>query len=214
MRKFLKILIIVSLVGFLVTCVTLLGIFWWSSQQYNKIFPSEPLNLPTPSSATELTLEEDGTLIWTADELEAWIWALEATELHSLDIQFTDLNEIWVRCSIQIMEERFLNIDALLTAEWNEGAIELDNPLTDQSNTMRGYWSTIKTSKVLIGEHSIEEYEHWFNHTDSSYSELMLPMWIEYRLNNPVIDQFANTVQNISIQNQTLIVQFHSPEPN
>ena len=113
------------------------------------------------------------------------------------------------------MGERFLNIDALITAEWNEGAIELDHPLTDQNNTMSGYWSTIKTSKVLIGEHSIEKYEHWFNHTDSSYSELMLPMWIEYRLNNLLsLINSANTVQNISIQNQTLIVQFHSPDSN
>ena len=66
MRKFLKILIIVSLVGFIVTGATLVGIFWWGNNQYNKTFPSEPFNLPTPSTAKEIVLEEDGTLIWTA----------------------------------------------------------------------------------------------------------------------------------------------------
>ena len=210
MRKFIKFLIILTLIGIVVVSVIMVGIFWWGNNQYNKTFPNEPLNLPAPSLPDEIEFTEDGSLYLSAEDIESWIWAQNISELHSLDIQFTELNEIWLRCSVEIMEDRFLNLDAHVTAEWSQKNFSIENPLDGDDKTMKGYWSTINASNVLIGEQSIESFKHWFNNDDLSYSEMLLPMWIDYRLNNPVFDEAVDSVENVSIQNKTLVVQFHS----
>ena len=224
MRKFIKTLIIVSLVALVVTCGVMVGVLWWSIGQYNKTLQKEPLELPTPKDFSNDFKIEEGLVSWTADELESWIWLQNIPALNSLDIQFTETNAIWLRCSLVIFEDRFINLDTEFTAEWSPDIIPVDTSLDTEISTqlMSGYWIDITPNHVHIGEQNIQSLLEWFNNSEvdntegnasekSSYSELFLPVWIRFRLENPVVDEVLNNVQSISIQNQIVKTEFRAP---
>jgi hypothetical protein len=232
MRKFIKTLIIVFLVALVVTCGVMLGVLWWSIGQYNNTLQKEPLELPIPKDFSDDFTFEEGMVSWSANDLESWIWQQNIPALNSLDIQFTDSNAIWLRCSLDILEDRFINLDTEFTVEWSSDTIPLnisqDTTLDTSVDTelptqiMKGYWIDITPNHIFIGEQNIQNFVEWFYNSEmestegnasdnSSYSELFLPIWVRFRLENPVVDEVLNNVQSISIQNQIVTTEFREP---